>query len=190
MARLPYLDKSDLAPEHGELLARDINLMRLLVHSPGLARCELATALYIRNDSPLDPRLRELAILQVGYSLRSAYEFSQHVKIGRDFGVTDDDIRAIADESADRPTDLEPLAKAVLQTAREIALDNDLTDATFALLRAELDDECVVDLIATITVYIGTAHLLAAFRIDIDEDYRGYLEAFPFPEATPRDQPT
>ena len=182
MARLPYLDKSDLAPEHVGLLARDINLMRLLVHSPGLAQCELATALYIRNDSPLDPRLRELAILQVGYSLRSAYEFSQHIKIGRDFGVSDDDIRAIGEESAERPTALEPLAKVVLRAAREIALGNDLTDATFASLQADLDEECVVDLIATITVYIGTAHLLAAFQVDVDEDYRGYLDAFPLPD--------
>ena len=181
MARLPYLDRSDLAVEHQDLLARDINLMRLLVHSPGLARRELATALYIRTKAPSIPRLRELAILQVGYSLRSAYEFSQHVKIGRDFGLSDDDIRAIAEESAGRSTHLDPLAKSVVRAAREIAIDNNLTDETFAFLSAELDAECVVDLIATITVYIGTAHLLAAFQVDVDDDYKAFLDAFPLP---------
>ena len=155
--------------------------MRLLVHSPGMAGCELATALYIRNNSPLDPRLRELAILQVGYTMRSAYEYSQHIKIGRDFGLSDDDIRAIGKETEGRPTNLEPLARTVLRAAREITLDNDLSDETFSALRTELNKECVVDLIATITVYIGTAHLLAAFRVDVDEDYKGFLDEFPLP---------
>ena len=34
MARLPYRDKSDLAPEHQDLLARNINLFRAMTHSP------------------------------------------------------------------------------------------------------------------------------------------------------------
>ena len=38
MARLPYLDKSDLLPEHQDLLARNLNLYRVLAHSPRAAR--------------------------------------------------------------------------------------------------------------------------------------------------------
>ena len=38
MARLPYLDRSDLPPEHQDLLARNINLLSALVHSPNGAR--------------------------------------------------------------------------------------------------------------------------------------------------------
>jgi hypothetical protein len=34
MARVPYLDKSDLAPENQDLLARNITLHRALAHSP------------------------------------------------------------------------------------------------------------------------------------------------------------
>ena len=57
----------------------------------------------------LDPRLRELAILQVGYLAKSPYEYSHHVKIGREFGVSDDDIRAIGEETAGRASKLDPL---------------------------------------------------------------------------------
>jgi hypothetical protein len=67
MARLPYLDRDDLAPEHRDLLARDINLNRALVHSPDAARAFGGLAHFIRHGSRLDARLRELAILQVGY---------------------------------------------------------------------------------------------------------------------------
>ena len=61
-------------------------------------------AMYIRYGSKLDPRLRELAILQVGWLARSPYEWSHHVKLGREFGVTDDDIRAMVEETAGRPS--------------------------------------------------------------------------------------
>ena len=118
MARVPYLSKSDLKPEDQELLARDINLNRALVHSPGATRAFGRLGGFIRNQSKLDPRLREMAILQVGYVARSKYEYSHHIKIGRDFGVSDDDIRAIAAETAGQPSDLDPLARAVLACAR------------------------------------------------------------------------
>src|SRR5262245_21657226 len=110
MARLPYLDRPDLAPERQDNLKRNINLHGLLVHGPNGARAFNAGGTFIRHGSRLDPRLRELAILQAGYLERSPYEYSHHVKIGRDFGVSDDDIRAITDETEGRPSSLEPLA--------------------------------------------------------------------------------
>jgi alkylhydroperoxidase family enzyme len=118
MARVPYLDQSDLAPEHRDLLARNINLFRAMVHSPHGARAFHGLGEFIRHKSRLDPRLRELAILQVGYLTRSVYEYTHHIKIGRGSGVSDDDIRAIAAETAGRPSSLEPLARTVLLAAR------------------------------------------------------------------------
>jgi alkylhydroperoxidase/carboxymuconolactone decarboxylase family protein YurZ len=103
MARIPYFDCADLPPEHQDLLNRPINLFRALVNSPGAARGWSGIGHYIRHGSKLDPRLRELAILQVGYVARSPYEYSHHIKIGRDFGVSDDDIRAIAAETQAAP---------------------------------------------------------------------------------------
>ena len=115
MARLPYLARADLKPEDQELLNRDINLYRVLAHSPDALRAFSGLGYFIRRKSRLEPRLREMAILQVGYLERSAYEYSHHIEIGRHFGVSDDDIRAIAAETERRPTDLDPLAKAVLR---------------------------------------------------------------------------
>ena len=119
MARVPYLDKSDLAPENQELLARNITLHRALAHSPNGLRAFGGLGTFIRHKSRLDPRLRELAILQVGYLARAPYEWSHHVKIGREFGVTDDDIRALIAETEGKSSKLEPLAKLVLKAARE-----------------------------------------------------------------------
>src|SRR5262249_25477346 len=150
MARVPYFDRADLPPEHQDLLNRPINLFRALVNSPGAARGWSTVGHYIRHGSKLDPRLRELAILQVGYLTRSPYEYSHHVKIGHDFGLSDDDIRAIAAETEGRPSVLEPLAKIVLKAAREMTTDLAISEATFATLRESFDNERLTDLVLTI----------------------------------------
>ena len=181
MARLPYLDKSDLLPEHQDLLARNINLYRLLAHSPRAARSHNTLARFIRDGSRLDPRLRQMAILQVGYVTRSAYEYSHHIRISREFGVSDDDIRAIAAETAGHPTDLDPLTRAVLSAARELTLHVSLGDDTFAALRQGLDPERLTDLVITIGHYNGLVRLIAAMRIDVEDDYLPYLDQFPLP---------
>lgn len=183
MARLPYLDKSDLLPEHQDLLARNINLYRLLAHSPRAARSLNTMARYIRDGSRLDPRLRQLAILQVGYVTRSRYEYSHHIRISRDFEVSDDDIHAIAEETAGRPTALDPLAKAVLRAARDMTRDLAIGDETFAALRQELDDERLTDLIITIAYYNGLVRLMAAMQIDVEDEYLPNLDKFPLPKA-------
>jgi alkylhydroperoxidase family enzyme len=182
MPRLPYLDKSDLLPEHQDLLARNLNLYRVLAHSPRAARSLNTLARFIRDGSRLDPRLRELAILQVGYLTRSAWEFSHHVRIGREIGLTDEEIRAVADETAGRPTALDPLAKAVLRAAREMTEGLTMSDDTFAALQRGLDSERLTDLVVTISFYNGLVRVLETMQVDVEEDHLPYLDEFPLPE--------
>ena len=67
MARLPYLEADQVAPEYRDMLKRNTNLHKLLVNSPDMARAFNGVGGFIRFKSKLDPRLRELAILQVGW---------------------------------------------------------------------------------------------------------------------------
>jgi alkylhydroperoxidase family enzyme len=182
MARVPYLDRADLAPEHQDLLDRPINLFRALVHSPGGARGWSAVGRYIRFGSKLDPRLREMAILQVGYATRSPYEYSHHVKIGHDFGVSDDDIRAIVAETAGHGSDLDPLAKEVLKAAREMTTDLAISEETFTVLRERLGTEILTDLVLTIAFYNAVVRILATIQIDVEDEYLPYLQQFPLPK--------
>ena len=168
-------------PENQDLLKRRINLFQALVNSPDAARAFLGLGQFIRFGSKLDPRLRELAILQVGWLARSPYEWSHHVKIGHDFGVTDDDIRALIDETAGKATTLDPMAKTVLLAAREMTADGAMSDATFATLQAALGNEQVVDLTITIAFYNAVVRVLATLQIDVEEDYMPYLQQFPLP---------
>jgi alkylhydroperoxidase family enzyme len=183
MARLPYLDRSDLLPEHQDLLARNLNLYRVLAHSPRAARSLNTLARFIRDGSRLDPRLRELAILQVGYLTRSPWEYSHHIRIGREIGLTDEEIRAVGEETEGRASGLEPLAKAVLRAAREMTQGLKISDQTFAQLRQGLDNERLTDLVVTISHYNGLVRLLATMQVDVEEDYLPYLDEFPLPRS-------
>jgi alkylhydroperoxidase family enzyme len=183
MARVPYLDLKDLPPEHQDLLARRANIYRALAHSPNGLRAFSTLGGFIRFKSKLDPRLRELAILMVGYLARAPYEWSHHVEIGKKFGVSDADIGALMDEAEGRISTLEPLAKSVLQAAREMTQDLAISDATFAQLRAGLDNECIVDLSLTIGFYNGVVRVLASLDIDVEDSYKPYLDQFPLPKG-------
>ena len=183
MARLPYLEKSDLAETDQDLLSRDINLAKLLVHSPDGAQSFGRLGNWIRHKSNLDPRLRELAILQVGYSTRTEYEYSHHIKFGRDFGLSDDDIRAVAEETAGRSTDIDEVARLVLLAAREMTMDLEMSEATFKALHDHLGSEDLMELTIVISFYNGVVRLLRTLDIDTEESYLPYLKEFPLPTA-------
>lgn len=181
MARLPYLEPEQIAPEYRDMLKRNTNLHKLLVNSPEMARAFGGMGGYIRFRSTLDARLRELAILQVGWLERSEYEFTHHVKIGREFGVTDADIEAMMAETEGRPSTLEPLARAVLRGAREMAHGLAMSAATFAEIKAHLSNEHMTDLVLTIAFYCAVVRVLATMQIDNEPQYKEVLKQYPLP---------
>lgn len=181
MARLPYLEADQVAPEYRDMLKRNTNLHKLLVNSPDMARAFNGVGNYIRFKSSLDPRLRELAILQVGWLAKSEYEFTHHVRIGKEFGVTDEDIAGLIAETDDKPSKLEPLAKVILKGAREMTRDMAMSEATFAEIKRELSNEQMVDLVLTIAFYCAVVRVLATMKIDNEPYYKEVLQQYPIP---------
>lgn len=181
MARLPYIEKAQVAPENQDLMKRDITLYKQLVNSPNALRAFQGLGYFIRHKSTLDSRLRELAILQVGWLARSPYEWSHHIKLGYEFGVTDADIQALIDDTVGKTTSLSPLDRLVLSAAREATRDGAVSPATFEALRKDLSNEHMIDLVMTIGFYNAVVRVLGSLEIDVEPDYQKYLEKYPFP---------
>jgi len=59
--------------------------------------------------------------------------------------------------------------------------DGALSDATHAALAARLSSEHLIDLIVTIGFYNAVVRVLASIAIDVEPDYRQYLERYPLP---------
>ena len=180
MARLPYLDVADLAPEDQPLLKRGIALHKCLVNNPGAARAMGTLGQYLRHGTKLDARIRELVILQIGWLARSPYEWSHHVKIGMEFGVTDADIRGLIAETAGAGSELGALERLALKAAREV-YDGGCSMPTFAALRAALPNDQVVDLVLAASFYCAVVRVLASLEIDVEPEYLPYLAKYPFP---------
>ncbi|MXX63325.1 MAG: carboxymuconolactone decarboxylase family protein [Holophagales bacterium] len=179
MARLPYLDVDDLAPEDRELLDRPINLARMLAHSPSGTRAFRHTGAWIRHKARFDTRLREMAILRIGVLTRTDYEYSHHIELGRKFGMFDDDIRAvIAGPEADSLPELERL---VLTAADEVTEGLSISTETFDALRRHLDAELLVELTIIVSYYNAVVRMLRSLEIDVEPGYERYLEEFPLP---------
>jgi alkylhydroperoxidase family enzyme len=179
MARVPYLELSDLPDADKDLLKRPISLFKALVNSPKAARAFSGLGQYIRYGSKLDPRLRELAILQVGWLAKSPYEWSHHVKLGHDFGVSDVDVQSLIDDTDGKPTTLDALSKLVLLSAREITSGGEMTETTFKALQTALGNEQVVYLTLTIAFYNAVVRVLGTLKIDVEPEYQPYLDQFP-----------
>jgi alkylhydroperoxidase family enzyme len=185
MALVPYLTESDLAEADRPLLARPINLFRALANSPEALRHHHEFGEWIRYGCELDPRLRELAILQVGYLTASPYEWSHHVKIGHDFGVTDEDVTALIAATAGQEHGLGEVETAVLSGAREITADMRMSEQTWAFLEERLGRARLVDLVMIVSFYNAVVRILGTLQIDVEPDYQRYLEQFPLPERAP-----
>ena len=179
MARVPYRSADELAEEHRDLLARPINLFRGLANSPEAFARFHALGEWIRWDCELDPRLRELVILQVGYLTHSPYEFSHHIEIGRKFGVTDEDIQGLIDLADGRQTHFtneeHDLLEATVRLTEDTTVPADLWDR----LATRMSPGRLVDFVVVAAFYCMVVRVLGTLQIDVEPDYEQYLDQFP-----------
>ena len=185
MGRVPYLTQDDLPDEYRYLLdERPINLRRALVNIPELAASYARIAEWFREEGTVDPRLRELAILYVGYSHASAYAFCQHVRIGRRHGVTHDDIRAVIDVVNGTPLGLRSLDALVIDAARQLTHQVDLADSTWDELVEALGRDGALELVLAISHYNYIVRMLAGLRMDVEDDWAAPLEEYDPPSGS------
>ncbi len=182
MARIPLLTAADANDSNRDVLQRDVNLYYALGHVPGAARAFSQMGLWLRFESTLDTRLRELAILTVGYVERAVYEWAHHIELGYQFGVTDADIERLIAELEGQDTDLGPIAKHVISAAREVAVDGAMTDATWAALAPEFGTEKMIELTTAIAFYCAIVRVLKTLQLDLEPEAQQFLDRWPLPQ--------
>src|SRR3954463_1599825 len=143
--RLPLPRRDELGPEgraiYDSLADPNGGTLRGLrgpggiqLHSEELALRPRPVNRYLRNESGLGPRLRELAILATARELDSQFEWAAHEEEARGAGVPVEVIEAIRHS---RPLDaIDPDDAVVVQMAREIFTARRVGSATFALALA------------------------------------------------------
>lgn len=142
------------------------NAIATFLHHPALAGSWLSYNNVLLWSGALDARLRELVVLRVAWLTRSRYEWVQHVRLAPRFGVTPDDIEAIArDAHSDSWSDVE---RAAVTATDQLVADHRVDDATWARLAANLDERELVELVFVIGTYTCLAMVFNATGVELD----------------------
>src|SRR3954470_21079762 len=131
--RLAPLTTDEQSDQQRELLStvrmadgQAMNIFTTLVRHPGLFRHWLPFGGKLRSGK-LPARERELLILRTGWNCLSEYEWGQHVVIGRQCGLTDEDIARVQVGPDDGAWDA--FDATLLRAADELHADACLSDA-------------------------------------------------------------
>lgn len=126
----------------------------------GLARA-------VSTEAGLPGRLREVTVLAVARAVRSEVEWWAHARIGREVGLTDDEIAAIlAGEDAPSFADDERVARRVVAA---LVVERVLGDELYAEAQDVLGEVTFYRVVMLAAFYAGHALLLTAYREPLPE---------------------
>jgi alkylhydroperoxidase family enzyme len=169
MVQVPLPDDSELPDEIRTALASipPFNVFRMIANTPASFRgfTDLASSILLR--SQFDPRKREIAVLRTAHATKSLYEWTQHVRIARNLGVTDAEIEAV--QAGGPVTALDEEGNMICRVADEIARDVRLSDEAlqWALDRYGVRQAC--ELILCCSYFNMLSRFLESTRVQLED---------------------
>ncbi|MDP3139121.1 MAG: carboxymuconolactone decarboxylase family protein [Burkholderiaceae bacterium] len=178
MARIPMLEAKDLGPQDQELLVRNLTSWRVLAHSPNGLRIWGQMIGFFLKQSRLDARLREFALLQIGWLSQEPYEWSHHVKISLDIGISEAQIDQLIAYNRGQPNALDARYLLVMRAATEFFEKPALSQAMVQELQTVMNLESLSDFVLLLAFYTGMVRLFASLEVDVEPEYMRFLDRF------------
>ncbi len=178
MARVSYIEEND-HPELAELIGKVrtgrrgtlINVYKLLLHTPDIAATWLELIGKARFATALDGRLREIAIIRVGYLNRTDYVVKQHVpELSAPEGLSQAECDALADWQ--KSPLFSARERAGLAYADAMTRDVTVPDAVFDALRPHFTERQIVELTVLIGIYNMHTRVFTALAIDPEAHHK------------------
>ena len=145
-----------------------LNIFKVMAHNPDLLEGWLSFAMKLLGTGlKLSPRFREIAILRVFQKTRGEYGFAHHVRIGKQVGLTDDEIAQLsAFENSALFSNLDREVIAYVDAATDLA---DGAPALAASLTQSLSEREVMELTMCIGHWNMLARILQPLEVPVDE---------------------
>jgi alkylhydroperoxidase family enzyme len=124
--------------------------------------------------STLPPREREILILRIGWLCRSEYEWGQHVLIGKQCGLNDEEIQRII-EGPDA-IGWDSFETTLLRAVDELYIEAFISNETWENLSKRYDAKQLLDLIFTVGQYHLVAMVLNTLGVQPDKGIKGFPE--------------
>jgi 4-carboxymuconolactone decarboxylase len=139
----------------------------LLAHHVDLGAAWMAFMGVLADErSTLEPVHRELAILRVAWRSASAYEWTQHIRIGAQAGLTTEKLYAIPDGPA--ATVWTPLERSIMKASDEVVDLQGIRPSTWAALAQELNGSQILELCFVIGGYLCFAAVTNSTQLKPD----------------------
>lgn len=183
--RVTPLPEAEWSEEARELLSRTggvqggrtLNIFTTLARHPALMKRWMVFGTHVLFQSTFPARERELAILRIGWLCRAEYEWGQHVLIGEQCGLTQDEIRRI--QSGPSAPGWSDGDRALLTAVDELHADAMIGDETYRSLVAIWSTEQLMDFVFAVGQYQLVSMVLNTFGVQLDPGIPGF-------DGTPR----
>jgi AhpD family alkylhydroperoxidase len=183
MASIPYADLTapavqplvqQITAQRGSVL----HLYQMLLHSPPLAEGWLGFMTQVRQKLALPGSLRELVIMRIAHINGAPYEADQHAPIALQEGLSPQQLAALPqwETQPQLYTALQQAALVLCDTmTRHVQVPAPVLQAVHAqLLEAQMGDQQLVELVATIASYNMVSRFLEALHIHSSDAAPGH----------------
>ncbi len=123
----------------------------MLLRSPEMGDLTQALGAYVRFESVLPARLREMAIIMTGAHWKSEYEWYAHKSLALEAGLDPSIVDAIA--AGRRPPGMQPDEAVLYDFCDDLLNERRVSDDTFAAAIDRFGEQGVVDLTGTLGYY-------------------------------------
>lgn len=178
--RIPPLPREGRDPRTEELLAAlrrpdgsELNIFTTLAHHPRLLKRWSAFGGVLLYAGTLPARDRELLILRTAWHCDAHYEWGQHVRIGLDAGLTQDEVDRVA--AGPHAPGWANDDAVLLHAADELHADARISEPTWAALAARFDEAQLIEL----CMVVGQYHLVAFTLNSLNVQGEGDLPELP-----------
>ena len=167
--RVPLLSDRDIPPPLIEAMRarlgdRDMpNLYRALANAPSMLGAWLDFAWRLRGEATSSRATRELIILRVAQLLDAPYEWSHHVVMARQAGVSERQIAELAEWSTSDAYD--PVERAAIEMAEQQTNLGAASGQVISDLRRLTNEQATIELVLTASFYNCVARLLNSLAI-------------------------
>ncbi len=161
-----------------------LNIFRTLGRNRDLLKGFLALGSHLLRGDTLPAREREIVILRTGWRCGSEYEFGQHTVIGRDAGVTDEEIARLADSGSGGWS---PDDQALVDMVDDICDQNMVSDRTWGALASRWSDSELLELLVLTGYYRLVSGLLNSAAVALEAHTPGWPEGSSPMRRAPRD---
>jgi alkylhydroperoxidase family enzyme len=169
--RLPLDEAKSAADEAGvpDYMA-ELAIFQVLLNHPKLASGLNDLLARMLWQGKLDSRLRELAIMRIGWLTACEYEWSQHWRVAQGLGVSADDLAGVRDWRSYKL--FGPAERAVLAATDDVVRDGVIGAQSWAACKQVFGDDhaTLVELVTAIGAWRMVSSILQSLQVPLEDD--------------------